>query len=232
MPSPQLKTRTISSARDRSAALNLEEDLGRLETRHVDHRVEVIGHDAHDVADDAAAGDVRARRGSLRRVRRRSAVNGRRVDDRGQEQFIAEGRSSPPGYAGSPSERRVAHQNRRARASTRSSEAPASASPRARRRRARALWRARRAFHHAEREAGQIQFVGLHHATVFGGLTAEQRGLARVDTPRRRPRRELANCSGLEPADGDVVQARRAVRHPRRRGRRRASPRGRCPTES
>jgi hypothetical protein len=51
MPSPQLKTRTISSALT-AAPLDLEEDLRRLEARHVDDRVEVGRAGSNDVADD------------------------------------------------------------------------------------------------------------------------------------------------------------------------------------
>ena len=61
MPSPRLNTCAISSSETRARALDLGEDP-RLVPRAAPHdRVAVVGEHAHEVAGDAAAGDVRER---------------------------------------------------------------------------------------------------------------------------------------------------------------------------
>ena len=87
---------------DRPATLDLEEDLGRRERVHVDHRVEVVGQESSNVADDATAGDVG------RSVQARTELLAQRedercVDHRRHQQLVAE-RARRPGYAGCSSD--------------------------------------------------------------------------------------------------------------------------------
>ena len=74
MPSPQLKTRTISSACTRPRRWISKKISRRLETVHVDDGVEVGRQNPRDVADDPAAGDVRAGVHRLAEVATRSAM--------------------------------------------------------------------------------------------------------------------------------------------------------------
>ena len=114
-PRPQLKTRTISSARDGAATLDLEEDLGRLEAREVDHRVERVAGRIRCTLPTMpppvtwAAACTPPPRASI------SADDRRRVDHRRAQELVGRGSSSRPPTPAPSSDASSPTRTRRAR---------------------------------------------------------------------------------------------------------------------
>ena len=63
---------------------------------------------------------------------------------------------------------------------------------------------------HANGEAGHVEVIGRHHATVFGGLTPEERG-SRPATTFSDARHQFLEASGIEFSDGDVVEEKKRL---------------------